>query len=217
LAPVGDDLITILNSYQSAARLKVISLHGCALSYYAGPFVLPDIQSLTLTGNSIRARASVLLQNLTTLKSLTLKQCSAIRDEDITDIGKLLDNTLEDITLHHVKITRPVATFPRLTRASFAGCFGLSDLSRFSSPNLIELNLSFCVRLSGHQIQKLIKNLPSLETLIMIKCNGVHSLDVESNHLKRLNVSFTHNLQRLGIVCPSLQQLEVRYFLNIFQ
>ena len=210
LAAVGDDLIDILNRCPSALTLKSITLHSCALSYWcAHSFQLENLQSLTLTGNSIRARMTFLLEHSKNLKSLTFKQCPALRDGDIAGISRVLHTSLEELVLNHTKVSKPVASFPRLTRASFAGGFCLIDLSGFDCPNLKILNLSFCVRLSGTHIEKIVEASPALETLIIVKCSGVQTLDLESKNLRRLDAGFTHNLRDLRLVCPALQHLDV--------
>jgi Leucine-rich repeat (LRR) protein len=210
LAPVGDDLIDILNRCPSVLILKSITLHSCALSYWcAHSFRLRNLESLTLTGNSIRARMTFLLKHSKNLKSLTFKQCPALRDGDIAGISSILNMSLEELVLNHTKLSKPVASFPTLTRASFAGGFCLTSLSRFDCPNLKSLNLSFCVRLSEIQIEKIVENSPLLETLVIVKCAGVHSLDLESKSLRRLDAGFTHNLRDLRLACPALRQLDV--------
>ena len=210
LAPVGDDLIDILNRCPSALTLKSITLHSCALSYWcAHSFRLRNLESLTLTGNSIRTRMTFLLKHSKNLKSLTFKQCPALRDGDIAGISSILHTNLEELVLNHTKLSKPVASFPTLTLASFAGGFCLTSLSRFDCPNLKSLNLSFCVRLSEIQIETIVENSPVLETLIIVQCAGVHSLDLESKSLRRLDAGFTHNLRDLRLVCPALRQLDV--------
>ena len=223
LAPVGDDVIDILNRCPSALTLQSITLHSCALSYWcAHSFKLQNLQSLTLTGNSIRARMTSLLENSKNLKSLTFQQCPALRDGDIEGISRILGTSLEELVLNHTKLAKPVAYFPRLKAANFAGGFCLTSLSRFDCPNLKTLNLSFCVRLSENHIEKIMENSPTLETLIIVKCSGVHSLDLESKNLCILDASFTHNLSDLRLACPALRHLDVseldclRYFSKRF-
>jgi len=209
LAPVGDDLIDIINRCPSALTLKSITLHSCALSYWcAHSFQIRNLESLTLTGNSIRARMTFLLKHSKNLKSLTFKQCPALRDGDIAGISRILDTSLEELILNHTKLSKPVASFPRLNAASFAGGFCLTSLSRFDCPNLKTLNLSFCVRLSGIQIEKIVENSPLLESLIVVKCAGVHSLNIESKHLIQLDAGFTHNLRDLRLECQALRYLD---------
>lgn len=209
MAPVGDDMIDILNRCPSALTLKSITLHSCALSYWcAHSFKLRNLEKLTLTGNSIRARMTFLLKHSKNLKSLTFKQCPALRDGDIAGISRILHPSLEELILNHTKLSKPVARFPRLTLASFAGGFCLTSLSRFDCPNLKSLNLSFCVRLSGIQIENIVENSPLLETLIIVKCAGVQSLDIESKNLRRLDAGFTHNLRDLRLECPNLRNLD---------
>jgi len=70
------------------------------------------------------------------------------------------------------------------------------------------LNLSFCVHLSERQIEKMVEQSPLLETLILVKCAGIHSLDLESKNLRRLDASFTHNLRDLMLECPALTHLD---------
>lgn len=210
LAPVGDDLIRVLNDCHSAHQCTSVSLHGLALSYWCPHTLrLDQLEHLTLSGTSIRVRVSSLIVDLKRLKSLTLKHCPGIRDEDIHELGRVSNDTLQELNLNHVKIVQPSAHFPSLVKASFVGCFGLKDLSGLWTPHLKELNISFCVRLSGEQIQCLVEQLPVLETLIMMKCNGVKTLELQSTHLRRLDATFTHNLEVLRLCCPNLVALEV--------
>ena len=210
LAPVGDHLIDVLNRCPSALRLRSITLHSCALSYWcAHSFQLRNLERLTLTGNSIRARMTHLLKDSKHLKSLTFKQCPALRDGDIAGISGILQTSLEELVVNHTKLSKPVASFPMLTRASFAGSFCLTSLSRFHCPSLKVLNLSFCVCLSERQIERVVEISPLLETLILVKCAGVSSLDIESKTLRRLDASFTHNMRDLRLMCPALEQLDV--------
>ena len=210
LAPVGDDLIEILNHCPSASTLKSITLHSCALSYWCPhTFQLQNLKKLTLTGNSIRARMTYLLKDSHNLKSLTFKQCPALRDGDVNGISGILKSSLEELVVNHTKLSKPVASFPLLKHASFAGGFCLTSLARFHCPNLKILNLSFCVRLSERQIEQVVDQSPLLERLILVKCAGVASLDLESKSLRRLDASFTHNMRDLRLACPALEQLDV--------
>lgn len=210
LEAIGDELIGILNTCPAALTLQSVTLHGCALSYWcAQSFRLENLEHLTLTGNSIRARISFLLKDSRKLRTVALKLCPAIRDDDIQELSKLLQDSLEDLTLNHVKILRPKAFLPRLTRASFVGCFSLYDISGLACPNLRELNISFCYRLTSRQIQGMVATLPLLDTLTMTKCSTVRSLELCSEKLRVLNACSLHSLQRLRLLCPSLEQLDV--------
>jgi hypothetical protein len=214
LSMVSDTLIGILNGCPASNTLQSITLHGCDLSYWCTQSLqIPNLQHLTFTGGtSIRSRISFLLKDSKQLKTVTLKDCPSIRDEDIYELSKIVQNTLEELTLHHLKLLRPRRVrVRRLNRLSLVGCFSLTDLSKIHCPTLTELNLSFCVRLTGEQIQCMIDRLPSLTTLIMMNCSGVRTLELNSNTLRVLNVSYSHSLQRLRLVCPLLEQLEVSF------
>lgn len=212
LTGAGDELIGILNACPASRTLQSITLHGCRLSYWCAQSLrIPNLHHLTFTGgNSIRARISFLLKDSRQLKTLTLKECPSVRDEDIYELSRLLHDTLEGLTLNLLKILRPkTLMLPRLNRLSLTGCFSLMDVCRLHCPTLTELNISFCVRLTGEQIQCMVERLPSLETLIMMKCSAVRTLEVNSNTLRVLILSYSHSLQRLRLVCPLLEQLEV--------
>lgn len=211
LASIGDDVVSILNESPAASSINKISLHGCALSYWCThSFRLKHLQHITLLGGSIRARIYSLLEHSPHLKSLSLSQCSALRDDNLLEIGLLVRNNLQELTLNQcTRLHHPVLSLPSLTGLSLVGCFGLSGLKGFSFPRLQRLNLSFCVRITGLQIEELIVKLPLLEELIMMKCAGVHSFRIASRNLKRLNLSFSHNLRELGLACPALGELEV--------
>lgn len=212
LEAVGDDIIDILNRCPSALTLKSVALENCALSCSCtNSFQLRNLESLTLTGNSIHSRMSLLLKNSSNLKSLTFQQCPSLRDKDIEGLSQTLPN-LESLVMNHTNTSKPVASFLRLIHASFLGEYHLASLSKFNCPSLKVLNLSFCVRLSENQIEKIVKDSPALETLILMKCSGVHSLDLDSKKLRNLDISFTHNLSTLRLKCPALENLDVSGF-----
>jgi Leucine-rich repeat (LRR) protein len=212
LAPVGDEVISILNECPSAPIITNISLQGCVLSYWCNQsFQLKNLQHVTISGGSIRARICALLQQTPNLKSLSIEHSSAVRDDDLSDIATLLHDSLESLTLHQcIRIHQPVLKIQSLSRLNMVGCFGLGDLPGFSCPNLRELNLSFCVRLSGTRVQSIISQLPNLEKLVMVKCSGVQTLHVSSKKkLTTLNLSYCNNIKELRLDCPSLEFLEV--------
>ena len=214
LAPIGDDLLTILNESPAASTLTSVSLNGCALSCWCVQSLhLPNLQHINLSGGSIRARISSLLKHSTNnLKSLGVTLCSRLRDVDVFDIGNLLYHTdLESLTLNQcIKLRRPTIEFPTLHRLNLVGCLGLSDLNRISCTRIVHLNLSFCIRLSGEQIERFLDRLPFLEELVAMRCSSVVSLKLNSKMLKRLNLNFCHELTELRLRCPSLVKLEVR-------
>lgn len=213
LASVGDDLVSIINEYSAASSLTTISLHGCSLSYWcAQSFQLKHLQHVALSSCSIRVPIYSLLKHSPKLKSLSIAQCSALKDDDLFDIQLLLHKSLQSLTLKQcIRINRPVLQFPSLSRLNMVGCFGLASLNGFLCPNLRYLNLSFCMRLTGEQIEQLVARIPNLEELVMMKCSGVCSFTLSSRHLQSLNVSFCHNLRELRMDCPSLRELEVSH------
>ena len=214
LSIVGDDIVSILNKSPSASRMKQITLHGCSLSYWCNEaFQLTNLQHITIMGGgSIRARISTLLQNSKQLQSLCIEQCSTLRDDCVNDMVPILRHTLQSLTLHQcIRIRSPTLQFPLLTNLNLAGCFALSQLPNLHCPNLRSMDLSFCVRLTGEEIEQLISNrtLYNLQELIMIKCAGLQTLNLISSTLQRINVSFCSNLKELKLDCPNLQFLEV--------
>jgi hypothetical protein len=210
LAVVGDEVVSILNDSPAADTITHIFLHGCSLSYWCSEsFQLKHLQHVTICGGQIRASVCSLLKDSQHLRSLSIGQCSAMRDDKVSDIAKQTF-LLESLTLNQcVRLRQPVIKFPKLETLNLSGCFGLTSLPQFACPNLKELDLSFCVHLSGEKIQEIVSKLPRLEELVMVKCAGVQSLNISSKTLRLLNLSFC-SLTELRLHCPKLQVLEVR-------
>jgi hypothetical protein len=212
LGEVGDDVLNILNESPAASTITQISLHGCALSYWCNQALrLENLRHATITGGSIRARICSILQHSPQLQSLSIGQCSALRDDTVAEMVHLLHGRLQRLTLHQcLRVQNPILQFPRLTHLSLVGCFGLSSLPQFACPNLLVLDLSFCVRLDGPHIGQLVKDqLPHLEELVLVKCAAVQTLHLSSITLRRLNVSFCNHLTELRISVPALRLFEV--------
>ena len=209
LAEVGDEVVSIINESPAADTITHIFLHGCALSYsFSESFQLKNLQHVTICGGKIRARLFSLLQDSHHLQSLSIGQCSAMRDVQVSDIANQTFQ-LESLTLQQcVRLRQPVFKFPKLETLNLSGSFGLTSLPHFACPNLKELDISFCVLLSGEKIQAIVSELPLLEELVMVKCTGVQSLNLSSKILRSLNLSFCI-LTELRLHCPKLQALKV--------
>ena len=214
LAPVGDHLFSILNESPTAHTLHRLSLHGCCLSYWCPTTLqLQNLTHVTVTGGSIRvAFGSFFASSSDHLQSLSIGQCSSLRDENVTDMVVGLQDQLQQLTLHQcLRVKKPTLRFSRLTQLNLLGCFSLSDLPDFDCPSLTLLVLSFCFQLDGSVIQRVVNRLPQLEHLGLVKCPGLIRLELTHNPLlQRLNVSLSNNLQYLQLHCPKLVQLEVR-------
>lgn len=209
LAVVGDEVVSILNESPAADTITHIFLHGCALSYCCSEsFQLKNLQHVTICGGQIRARLCSLLKYSRHLQSLSIGQCSAMRDVQVSHIASQTFQ-LDSLTLQQcVRLRQPVIRFPKLETLNLSGSFGLTGLPQFACPTLKELDISFCVLLSGEQIQGIVSELPLLEELVMARCTGVQSLNLSSKTLRLLNLSFC-SLTELRLQCPKLQVLEV--------
>eukprot|EP00536_Pseudo-nitzschia_multiseries_P004742 jgi/Psemu1/285312/fgenesh1_pg.81_\ len=213
---VGDDLIDMLNRCPSALTLKSIALHDCELSEGCTHSIrLENLASLTLTATSSTPRLTSLLENSRNLTSFTCKHSLTLTDRDVAGLGRILGTSLEELILNYTKLTKPVGSFPKLTHASFAFGSSLTGLSKMDCPNLTVLDLTYCVRLSDTQIEKVVCNSPALEKLVIVECLGVHSLHLESPSLRHLDASFTHNLSDLSLQCPALEQLSTTCCLSL--
>jgi hypothetical protein len=215
LAAVGDDLFSILNESPAASKITSLSLHTVSLSYWCpNALELSNLRELNISGGVIRAALGKLFGAATDgvsskLQRLSIKQCSSLRDEHVTDMVRRLDSTLTSLSLHQcLRVKKPVLRLEKLQRLSLVGCFALSNLPKFSCPALMSLDLSFCFRLSTERIQKIVQTIPNLEELTLIKCPSLHSLALTSKTLRVLNVNFCHSLVTLKLTCPSLERLE---------
>jgi hypothetical protein len=208
LAAVGDHIVSILNESPAASKLTKISLQGCSLSYWCNQsLALVNLQHVIISGGSIRTRFCSLLKNSLQLRSLSISQCSSLRDESV---ATLQQEKLQHLTLRQCeRLKRPVLRFSRLTHLNLVGCYGLTDLPGFDCPSVRDLDLSFCVRLSGEIVEQIVLRLPHLEKLVMVKCPGVQQFRLSSKSLQVLNMSFCSSLQELRLHCPNLQALEV--------
>lgn len=210
LAAVGDNLFSILNESPSARTLHQISLHGCCLSYWCPTSLqLQHLTHVTITGGSIRVAFGSFITSSLKLQSLTIGQCSSLQDENVKDITSRLRSTLETLSLHQcLRVKKPVLQFDKLTSLNLMGCFALSDLPNFHCPALKSLALSFCFRLDGGLIQRIVDSLPEIEHLTLVKCPLLRELKIFSDTLQTLNVSLSNNLEILALCTPGLQTLE---------
>jgi hypothetical protein len=215
LAAVGDDLFSILNEAPAAFKITSLSLHTISLSYWCpNALELSNLRELNISGGVIRAALGKLLGAATdgvssNLQSLSIKQCSSLRDEHVTDMVRRLDGTLTSLSLHQcLRVKKPILRLEKLQHLSLMGCFALSDLPKFSCPALLSLDLSFCFRLSTERIQKIVETIPALEELRLIKCPCLHTLVLRSKSLRVLNANFCDSLVTLKLTCPRLERLE---------
>ena len=230
VAPVGDEVIQIINECPSRMTLTSLSLSNLALSYWCRHSLhLPNLNHLSLTGNSVRARIVNVIRDTTVyqnLQSLCIQDCNtAIRDDDMIDLSRQLGHSLKVLQMRNAKLSNPKANFPRLETLKLCGCFHLKSLSNFNCPNLVELNLSFCVKLTGQAISSFIEPpspLPSsrdktntrmknLKSLTLMKClPDSLILSKGTTSLSCIKIDFCHNLKNMQLVCPDLSVFEVR-------
>ena len=210
LAGVGDSLIPILNESPSAQSLHQVSLHGCSLSYWCQTkLTLQHLTDITIMGGSIRVSFESFIASSLNLRSLTIGQCSSLRDEDIEGVTNQLKNTLESLSLHQcLRIKKPILQVEKLIRLNLTGCFSLCDLADFTCPFLKDLDLSFCFSLDGEVIQRVVDSLVAVEHLTLLKCPRLHQLRILSGTLQSIFVSLSTNLHTLSLCCPSLRKLE---------
>lgn len=214
LAAVGDNLFSILNQAPAASNITSLSLNGVSLSYWCpNALEFQNLQHLKISGGTIRAALGKLFgaadHPSSNLKTLTIKQCSSLRDEHVADMVRRLDGCLTSLSLHQcLRVKKPVLCLAKLKHLSLVGCFALSDLPKFSCPKLLSLDMSFCFRLSTDRIQNIVESVPSLEELTLIKCPSLHSLKLTSKTLRRVNVNFCNSLVTLKLTCPKMERLD---------
>lgn len=212
LAAVGDNLFAILNESPASSTITQLSLHGCSLSYWCtNSLALANLRHIRISGGSIRAAFGSLLSACCSIQSLSIGQCSSLRDENVADLVHNLGEKLENLSLHQcLRVKNPVLQFDNLLSLNLMGCFALCNLPRFHCPTLRRLDLSFCFRLDGTRVQNVIATLPVLREMILVKCAGIESLIVETApELKSINVSLCTNLRHLELRCPQLVHVEV--------
>lgn len=210
LAGVGDSLFSVLNESPTASTLKQISLNGCYLSYWCPTALeLDNLTHVNISGGSIRSAFGSFTSS-SNLQSLAIGQCSSLRDEHIIEMAYRLHNQLEHLSLHQcLRVKKPQLQFERLKTLKLMGLFSLTNLPKFSCPNLRELSISFCLGLENKVIQKIVSSLPYLEQLSLVKCPLLRSLEIRSPTLKTLNLSLSNSLEILEIICENLSILEM--------
>lgn len=198
-------LLEILNACPAAGGLRSVRLEGCAIG--SGRLRLKNLTDLVLSGSpGGHGLLASLREGSPRLRSLVCEHSPALRDADLA--GLCGSTALEELGLGHCDgLSEPVGFFPSLARASLAGGLSLRSLSGFVCPGLRVLDLSFCVRLSDTEIERLVEESPLLERLVLEECLGVHTLDLSSGSLRHLDAGFAHNLSRLRLVCPALRVL----------
>jgi hypothetical protein len=212
LAPVGDSLFRILNRSAAAKTIQSLSLNGVSLTYWCPDTLnLTNLHHLRITRGSIRVSLKSLFRSDSfNLKSLSIGQCSSLRDAQVADMVERLGHSLTCLSLNQcLRIHSLTLQFKNLGRLSLMGCFALSALDRFSCPALKTLDLSFCFRLDTNEIHKALSDTPLLEELILVKCPALTQLELDRTPLLRiLNVNFCHKLHSLRALTPSLERLE---------
>lgn len=212
ISPVGDSLFRILNESPAADTIQSLSLDGVNLTYWCPDRLeLPHLEHLRITGGSIRTSLKNIFSGNLSLKSLSIGQCSSLRDSQVSDMATNLGHCLRHLSLHQCsRIKKPVLRFENLERLSLMASFALTDLPRFSCPTLRVLDLSFCIRVHSSEVQKLVATLPLLEELLLVKCVGLESLALHDDInplLRVVNVAYSPQLHTLRMVCSSLESL----------
>jgi hypothetical protein len=214
LAGVGDNLFAVLNESPASSTITQLSLHGCSLSYWCpNSLALANLRHIRISGGSIRAAFGSLLSACSSLQSLSIGQCSSLRDENIADLVQSLCDKLENLSLHQcLRVKNPVLQFDNLQSLNMMGCFALTNFPRFRCPTLQRLDLSFCFRLDGPRIRNVVQALPVLQELVLVKCPGIENFIIEdAPELKTINISLCSNLRHLELHCPKLIYVEVSF------
>lgn len=207
LAPVGDALFDILNG--AATTIREIHLYDCCLSCWSSTtLTLDHLTHLTIAGGSIRADLESFVSS-NHLQSVTIGQCTSLRDEHIHDLCYRLKKTLEDLSLNQcLKLHSPKIQGSSLRHLNLKGCFAMEDLPDFDCPLLTSLSLSFCFQLKGACIQNLMNQLEHLTDLSLVMCPLLTSLSIHSSSLQSCDISLSNNLQDLNLHCNLLLHLD---------
>ena len=207
LASIGDALFDILNG--ATTTLREIYLYDCCLSCWSSTtLTLDNLTHLTIAGGSIRADLESFVSS-NHLQSVTIGQCTSLRDEHIHDLCHQLQTTLVDLSLNQcLKLHSPRIQGSSLKHLSLKGCFAMEELPDFDCPMLKSLSLSFCFQLKGACIQNVTNQLEYLTNLSLVKCPLLTSLSIHSSSLQSCDVSLSNNLQNLTLHCASLLHLD---------
>ncbi len=210
LASVGDALFDVIN-HTVATTVREIYLSGCSISPHCQTTTLKldNLTHLKISGGSLPINFGTLLSSNHQLQYFAIGPCFSLRDCDIGHLFCQRHSVLETLYLHQCyRLKAPKIQVPALRHLQLMGCVALEDLPDFDCPQLTSLNLTFCYRLEGVVIQKLIQSLgESLIHLSLVRGPLLTSLNIHSPTLQSCNVSLSNNLRDLALYCHSLQSL----------
>ena len=225
---IGDDIVTILNESPSSNTLTSLSLYGCSLSYWCTEsFHLPNLQHLTLCGGSIRCtRIDLILQSsIQNLRSLSIGQCSSLRDDTIEQLVQLfrshnhrgLNDTVVAAARSH--LTLPMDHNSR----SFSNKNIGNGHNRITASGMSQIRYSPISVPGGHsqQVEGESQYNPSapqqqLQQLSLQQCIRIQSPVFDFPSLTHLSLVGCFSLRSLPkFKCPNLQLLDVSFCIRL--
>ena len=224
LGEIGDDIISILNECACSNKLTTVSLHGCSLSYWCctgstQSLQLPNLQHLTLRGGSIRCtRIDTLLQpSIQYLQSLSIEQCSSLRDDTIEQLVHLLNNQQMKQRQRQVLFNRNgTSSFEAGTGHQRRGSQDTHQQQQQQHQVFQRLTLQQCIR-----IKNPVFDFPSLTYLNLVGCFSLQSLPkFHCPNLRDIDVSFCirftyQQIQQIIASCPQLKSLTMVKCTNV--
>mmetsp|Transcript_2806 Transcript_2806/g.7779 ORF Transcript_2806/g.7779 Transcript_2806/m.7779 type:complete len:361 (-) Transcript_2806:710-1792(-) len=214
-ARAGDEIVDKINKAPCSNMLEDLSLGGSTLSYWClTSLCLPNLHTLELKGGSIRMSiADLIRDSCGSLRRLRIRQSSALRDGTIHDISSISRPKLEELCIKHcARLCTPTIRFDELRRLALVGGFGLVRFPEFQCPKLQCLDLSFCVKLSSKALAQVLLTVPELETLKLVKCSSLQSLDLHGSKVRHVDLTCCDGLKEAHIASESMRSIIVSIF-----
>mmetsp|Transcript_8856 Transcript_8856/g.13148 ORF Transcript_8856/g.13148 Transcript_8856/m.13148 type:complete len:333 (-) Transcript_8856:11-1009(-) len=156
------------------------------------------------------------LENLITkfyaIRTLKLERFENANDECVSSI---LDNCpcVESIFIRSAGISDISIRLSNLKSLSIVSCPRLMNFTITSSANTLKrLKISQCDSIDGDALSKVVKPLKNVEEFDFSGNEKISDLDIQSNSLLQLNLSFCSNFYSLAAIrCPNIVYLNISY------
>ncbi|KAL4569870.1 hypothetical protein LXL04_025514 [Taraxacum kok-saghyz] len=176
---------------------------GLAKYQFPDSFASRSINVLRLRGFSLNP-CNVIL-SCPSLKTLSLSSC--VIPQDI----KFSSPTLEEIELHLCDVRLIEISAPNLNSFSFNSRTNHPHPCRIDvlqCQNIAYLSLNNVVNGQDDLIEEHISTLRKLETLIFNRCQDIHSITIENERVKRVEISNCPLLNSIQVKAPSLESFQ---------
>jgi len=234
---VEDKFLSLFRKYPSTPQLITLQLYHVRILPHQElkrendttphPINLLNLQHLSIKGSIYYSGiASLLTSASSRIKSMQLEGFRTASDACLTKflsppsihkhdkrirMSIMTELQLKDFT----QIQLPRISFSSLLRLDLSQS-GIQSLNEILCPQLIELDLSSCCKLTDNAIHSYLSGNTAfrLEILNLKACQNLRNLQIHSKSIKYLNMSLCTSLKLMEVDCENLLHLEVSTFRN---